>query len=65
MPWAILADMSMAERAELDERVVRLLAHLVGMATESKTPNRGLIEWAADLLQTFGARVTIIETPFV
>lgn len=63
MPWAILADMSMAERAELDERVVRLLAHLVGMATESKTPNRGLIEWAADLLQTFGARVTIIDGP--
>ena len=43
--------------------VVAVLSDLVGFPTESLTPNRGLIDWLSDHLQTFGARVVAIEGP--
>lgn len=47
----------------MNDRVLGLLAHMVAMPTESTTPNRQLIDWAADHLQTYGATVSIIEGP--
>jgi acetylornithine deacetylase len=43
--------------------VVLLLKELVGFPTESLTPNRALIDWLADYLHAFGARVELIEGP--
>lgn len=43
------------------ERTVALFGHLVAMPTESRTPNRELIDWVADHLATFGADVSIID----
>ncbi|CAB4859322.1 unannotated protein [freshwater metagenome] len=53
----------MIQRPEVGERVVQLLGHMVAMPTESTTPNRSLIEWAADHLQAFGATTSIIDGP--
>ncbi len=47
----------------LDERVLPLLIELVGFATESRTPNRELIDSVADRLGAYGARVRIVEGP--
>jgi len=47
----------------LDERLLRALDHLVSLPTESRTPNRELIDWVADVLDTFGCRVAIIDGP--
>ena len=55
--------MSPNQRTHIDERVLELLSHIVAMPTESTTPNRVLIEWAADHLQTFGATTLIIDGP--
>ena len=46
-----------------DLRTIELLTHLVAMPTESRTPNRGLIDWVAEHLSAFGADVRIIEGP--
>ena len=46
---------------DLIERTVDLLAHLVAFPTDSRTPNRGLIDWVADHLSTFGASVVVID----
>ena len=43
--------------------VVDLLRTLVGHATESRTPNLGLIECAAERLESAGGRVTVMEGP--
>ncbi len=45
------------------DEVVSLLKELVGFPTESLTPNRALIDWLADYLHAFGARVEIVEGP--
>ncbi len=55
--------MSINERTQKDERVLELLGHMVAMPTESTTPNRTLIDWAADHLQAFGATTSIIGGP--
>ncbi len=55
--------MSTEHGHEIDERVLELLGHMVAMPTESTTPNRSLVEWAADHLQTFGATTSIIDGP--
>jgi acetylornithine deacetylase len=47
----------------LDERVLPLLTELVGFATESRTPNRALIDSVADRLGAYGARVRVIDGP--
>src|SRR4051795_2939416 len=47
----------------VDERLLRTLSHLVSLPTESRTPNRALIDWVADRLDAFGCRVTIIDGP--
>src|SRR3954463_16623157 len=47
----------------LDQRLLRTLDHLVSLPTESRTPNRELIDWVADVLDTSGCRVAIIEGP--
>ena len=41
--------------------VVDLLRTLVGHATESRTPNLGLIECAAERLESAGGRVTVMD----
>ena len=55
--------MTITQARDLDQRVLQHLAHLVAMPTESGTPNRGLIEWAADHLDAFGASTAIIDGP--
>lgn len=45
------------------ERVVQLLSDLVAHPTESRTPNRALIDWVGDHLTAFGARVAVVEGP--
>jgi acetylornithine deacetylase len=46
---------------DLIDRTIDLLTHLVAFPTESRTPNRGLIDWIADHLSTFGATVAVID----
>jgi acetylornithine deacetylase len=46
---------------DLVARTVELLTHLVAAPTESRTPNRALIDWVADHLSTFGADVAVID----
>jgi acetylornithine deacetylase len=49
------------EGNDLIDRTVELLGHLVAAPTESRTSNRGLIDWTADRLTAFGASVSIID----
>ena len=47
----------------LDDRLLLSLSQLVSWATESGTPNRPLIDWVADQLTAFGARVRLVGGP--
>ena len=46
---------------EAADALAHLLADLVAFATESTTPNIGLIHWVADHLESSGGRVTLID----
>lgn len=47
----------------LDERTAQYLERMVAMPTESRSPNRELIDWIADRLDAFGAATRIVAGP--
>ena len=58
---ATMTGMTGTDRNDAIDRTVELLEQLVAAPTESRTPNRTLIDWTADHLSAFGATVSIID----
>jgi acetylornithine deacetylase len=52
-----------AASVEIADELAALLGELVGFATESRTPNIGLINWAAEHLEANGGRATVLDGP--
>jgi acetylornithine deacetylase len=50
-----------AARSDVAEQLANLLAELVGFATESRTPNLGLIHWVAEHVESNGGRSTVLD----
>jgi acetylornithine deacetylase len=52
---------ALAANADAAHELARLLSELVAFPTESRTPNRGLINLVADHLESNGGRVAVLE----
>ncbi len=47
----------------IDTPTIAVMARLVAFPTESRTPNRELIDWVANRMSAFGGRVTLVGGP--